>query len=690
MRERADTFRTQELSNSIWALATLGFGLDEQSVPDNNQYVVLRSSQKEEDSMLAFEAVDAIVSASLATLPRFRSQELNNLAWSLARLVTPATVSSNVGIRNLLEGIATQIAYPRRQVTGQDIGTVLWSLATLEFVDEELYRDVVMRFTPDKVRIAKPQEISNAVYAIASTEIPVQELDAFDTSLFPEAVLRGLSVQDPFTIMFGLAAAELMRRPFQFKPQEIKDVLWSFSKAGIRHPRLFKAMAEHLVGGPDGDSSGARGFDGFSPQGLGNTAYSFARQAQLAVDAKDRVPGRPYLSISNGRLAVYTAIYFDIGEHLVQKLFKSMADYAVATHDGLRNYKPQDLSNSAWTFAVLGLHHSDFMQSAISELKRRVKSYVTGERNTFTFFKGQEAANLIWALATLNVPVRDLLDDLAPYLELVCSDKNGDLTSESIGKIFNRQELANVAWSCAVFGRYPHAIMQMLYIGLIGDGTHRDPSELSASLGDSGLQPQAVMSLIYVQTEMDLAGTSQGLVLPPDFPDGWQQSSSRQDDNFAETTIELSLSTSNIQRAVSSAFSRIDFNHVDEYVITMEQLSEQRISLPAKPLEILSIDIADPVAKIAVEVDGPAHFLSDIDEVSDTCGFPRSVNGRFEYNFVWNGDDQRINGPTALKQRLLTLLGWKVIHLPFWEWYALGGDEEAENHYCRELLSVHK
>jgi RAP domain len=33
-------------------------------------------------------------------------------------------------------------------------------------------------------------------------------------------------------------------------------------------------------------------------------------------------------------------------------------------------------------------------------------------------------------------------------------------------------------------------------------------------------------------------------------------------------------------------------------------------------------------------------------------------------------------------------LGWKVIHLPFWEWYALGGDAAAEDAYCSELLTA--
>lgn len=90
-----------------------------------------------------------------------------------------------------------------------------------------------------------------------------------------------------------------MRRPHEFKTQEIKDVLWSLSKvrtrkklhgyhfqstsnfllrlqAAIRHPGVFKRVAEHLVGSDDDFERGnsGRGMEGFSPQGLGNLAWA--------------------------------------------------------------------------------------------------------------------------------------------------------------------------------------------------------------------------------------------------------------------------------------------------------------------------------------------------------------------------------------------------------------------------------
>ena len=75
---------------------------------------------------------------------------------------------------------------------------------------------------------------------------------------------------------FAIAAQELIRRPHQFKSQEIKDVLWSFSKVGIRHPKLFRSVALHLVGSDSNDSTVnevARTLNEFSPQGIGNIAW---------------------------------------------------------------------------------------------------------------------------------------------------------------------------------------------------------------------------------------------------------------------------------------------------------------------------------------------------------------------------------------------------------------------------------
>lgn len=679
--KRSNEFKTQELSNTLWAFATLGFGLKSSGEQSLNNYVVLASNQFEEDRELMQQAVEAVVLAAYPQLDRFRSQELNNLAWALARLVDHKSAL----VENILRGIGMQLCDRKRFVTPQDIGATIWSLATLEFFDEEIYRGIAFRLTPDKGGSCKPQELSNIVWAIATAEVQVKDRDAFDTTLVPES--KRQPVRDPITRSFAIAATELMRRPSQFKSQEIKDILWAFSKIGIRHPSLFKSVSEHLVGiiGP----GKPRGLTEFSPQGLGNTAWAFARQAQLSEEAANRLGGASLLPSSNGRLAIYTACYFDIGEELIHRLFAAIAEAGITKHVNLTSFKPQDLSNTAWTFAVLGLRHTAFMEVAMHELERRLSLFLKGERTSITTFKGQELANLLWALATLNIRVENSLEIVTPYLQEVCFEGRTGMPVQAIAQIFKRQELANVAWSCAVFGKYPTALMQLLYAGLIGLDKECDAEKLSNVYGDKGLQSQALMSLIYVQASMDRAGKST-LGLPPNFPDAWRQSTPSEDgQRMTETNIELSLSTSKIQRDVSAAFNRIGFKHIEEHTISMQEMVvEYGVNFAPQQLDILSIDIANVPEKIAIEVDGPAHFINLIDNVDENdYGSTKAPNGKLEYQFQWTGDRQMMNGSTSLKHRLLESLGWRVIHIPFWEWYQMGSDEE-QGEYCRDALDT--
>ena len=59
---------------------------------------------------------------------------------------------------------------------------------------------------------------------------------------------------------------------------------------------------------------------------------------------------------------------------------------------------------------------------------------------------------------------------------------------------------------------------------------------------------------------------------------------------------------------------------------------------------------------VAVEVDGPSHFLS--------------------------GDWVRLaNGATMLKRRQLCALGWQLIVVPYWEWHEVKGSKANRHEY---------
>ena len=74
--------------------------------------------------------------------------------------------------------------------------------------------------------------------------------------------------------------------------------------------------------------------------------------------------------------------------------------------------------------------------------------------------------------------------------------------------------------------------------------------------------------------------------------------------------------------------------------------------------------------KLVIEVDGPSHFL---------------VAKELENRQPAIGSDLQFNGTSKFKHRLLSRLGWTVLHVPYFQWYRLGS-KEAKNAYVRELL----
>jgi very-short-patch-repair endonuclease len=328
----------------------------------------------------------------------------------------------------------------------------------------------------------------------------------------------------------------------------------------------------------------------------------------------------------------------------------------------------------------------------------RVERSLRGENSLMTTFSGQDLASLLWALATLNVSLGDTLEATMRYIHEAMEDSDGNVTSMSISRHFNRQELANMAWACAVDGNYPTELMVFLYTGLLGpQGDVPNPLYMQSFHKDSGLERQAVRTLIYVQAEMDLRGCAPNLALPDNFPDGWMRSESDRpfpDDRWTDDSMELDLKTSKLQRAVSIALTRIGFDHLEEHTITMAELADTYgVRVPAKQIEILSIDIASVEERIAIEVDGPTHYNTRIENAQrkdESAGWTKMRNGKLEYRYRWTGERQEFNGATVLKTRLLQALGWNVIRVPFWEWYALRGDAAAEEAYCYKFLSMNR
>jgi len=460
----------------------------------------------------------------------------------------------------------------------------------------------------------------------------------------------------------------------------------------------------------------------FSSQGIANLVWSFARQAQLSgeqplTQGNNDTEGNNISPISNGRLAVYKKMCGDVGEDLVHRLFTGVAETIVSNENSYLS-TPQDMSNTVWSFGCLGLLHKNLFD-AISErlylkfAQENDNDETSQSGNVRSTFKAQEVANFLCAFATLNYTLRsDIMNTFEEYIIRMCSysktDENSEYDEKSISKIFSRHELSSIAWACAVLEQYPSKLMPLLYTGLIGSGgtTEENLSRLATLYDDGGLQKKNIMCLLYCQMALDLEAPHLQIHLPGNLLDYWirEQGDPNMfaDGNGGENGLIL-LSTSKLQNDVSRVCQKIGFEHVEEHIVDYDVLKEHgeetRSSLSSNP-NFLSIDIANTESRIGIEVDGPSHFVHVLDSYENN-NFPNPTNNypsdkdthdsdsesTKSILFDWNGEQYKVNGPTMLKHRLLSKLGWRMIHLPFYEWHALG-DDESKGKYCNKLLNT--
>ena len=104
---------------------------------------------------------------------------------------------------------------------------------------------------------------------------------------------------------------------------------------------------------------------------------------------------------------------------------------------------------------------------------------------------------------------------------------------------------------------------------------------------------------------------------------------------------------SGLQAAVGSVLAAIRPGFEEEYV---------------EPETGYSLDLALPSSRLAIEVDGPSHFLL------------RDARGELVPN-----------GRTLLKLRLLKAAGWHVLSVPFYEWERLRPGEEQRAYLEQRL-----
>ena len=232
-------------------------------------------------------------------------------------------------------------------------------------------------------------------------------------------------------------------------------------------------------------------------------------------------------------------------------------------------------------------------------------------------FNAQGAANSLWAAATLGV--RD--DAIIGPLVAACVTQS---------RTFNAQGAANSLWAAAALGVRNEAAFRALVVFI---------------RSDVSLNVEECQQFLYVH-----AATHTWLPAPLLF-------SPELLDSFRARVISTPSIISRSQRDVAASFSRVGF------VIEQE-------ALVLDGLHAVDILVHLPGgARIAVEFDGPTHFLRWI-QTSSAGRMPEP------------------NGATCFRNRLLRDAGLVVVAIPYFEWDALIDDAARDAYISLRLATV--
>ena len=214
-----------------------------------------------------------------------------------------------------------------------------------------------------------------------------------------------------------------MPRLGEFKPQHSSNTAWAFATAEHKAPSLFDALASESVANPCAFATPA----GHLEHGVGLRAKAPVTRRRrlfdaLAVQAVRRCSATP---------GAAGALEHDVGVcdggALAAGPVRAVA--AEARRRGVSEFKPQDLSNTAWRLRRSRTHRPLF--AAIASRGGRP----AGRHNE------QELTNLAWACAVANAHDADLVAGLRRRLERGGLDfSDADLTQLHLVQLWCERE----------------------------------------------------------------------------------------------------------------------------------------------------------------------------------------------------------------------------------------------------------
>ena len=516
-----------------------------------------------------------------------------------------------------------------------------------------------------------PQVIANCLWAYATLGIEAPNLfrvlDERAEWLFQHGNQHDVAISAWSCGKLGVKSPNLFRLLDQHAtwvfengtPQNIANCVWACGTLGIESPNLFRLLDEradwlfqHGNQQDIANSMWACGtlrmdspnlfrllnnraqwlFENGTPQNIANCAWACGVLGIKLPNLFGLLNERAEWLVDHGNQqdvasSVWACGTLGIESPNLFRLLDERADWL------FENRNQQNIANCVWSCGKLGVEALHVF---------RLLNY-NAER-MFVDGTPQGIANSIWACGKLGIEPPNMLRLLNEHAHVIIETGNS-------------QHVANVASALASLGSQSPAFFSALERGLntfliqsdhqhlcnvghaivvLGINTSKQ-RDMLATIWNSLLERQIdalpsdeLSQILYIQNSASAFGID--LARPP--PDLQRQLAN----------VSFTFNTSNFEENVSKALSGMGFSH-------------RRDVSPFEAIPgLLPIDIACPDRMIAIECDGPYHYVSIL------------------------GDEEEIrrveDGPTRAKRRLLQQLGWNVINLNLVEGRQHGISEE--------------
>ncbi|KAG2497857.1 hypothetical protein HYH03_004123 [Edaphochlamys debaryana] len=549
------------------------------------------------------------------------SQSLSNLWWSLSEALKSAEgrhVLSSIDLPRLLEASVGPLLRGT-DLSAQACANILLACVRLQWGNNRLIHHLTARLVELGAE-ASEQALANALYALGEL--------AEDSGNAPRPEdLQGLAwaVEQRLSGSRG-RSGEVVRH--RFTVQALSNMLLGCAKLGFTDPGFLSPLV----------ATAGKASPRMDPQALANSLYSLAllepsvsahggAAEALAEECKRRrFTGFTPQAIANSAWALAKMGYADQGWY-------AAAVEAAGQQGAMKEAMPQAWSN-LWYALALVRH-----RPASGRLLERTAEAAGPlcQRG-----KGQGCANLLWALANLRLYDERLVGALAGRL--------GELLGQGPGEL-DAQGLCNSLWALAVMG--PDVLSR--HSGLV-EGLLREAESQWAAEGGRAYTEEGLVQLWYVQLELVHVGGGelQRILGAGEGREGSLLGATRA---AAEKAATEETRESAMERQVASALERLAQRLGPGTLVSVQRGC-------VVPGLGRAADVVVELAggrRVAVEVDGPSHFLAN--------------RAR---------DPDAIDGSTELRNRQLGRLFGQVVSVLFAEWEFKGASEQEEV-LCRLL-----